>query len=94
MTPVIFKYERDSDDVTAFFPTLPADYAGNYITCYAHLGQHSSASPEILRLMKPAPAEAYEPLLRELRGQGYDDLVIVRRMTRKHVNERLKAARG
>jgi len=41
--PIIFRAEKDGE-VTAVFPTLPADYQGRAMTCYAHIGQHSGCS--------------------------------------------------
>lgn len=86
MTPVIFK--KENGDVFAAFPTLPGDMSPATMTCYAHIGQHSAAHMRYVSNAKPAKPAEYAELLRELVEIGYDDLVIVRRMTRAHYNAR------
>lgn len=65
--PIIFRADK-SGDITAFFPTLPADYRGEQLTCYAHVGQHSGASFDYYHSTRPASDAESAPLLRELRG--------------------------
>lgn len=76
MTPVIFR--KNDYGVTAVFPTLEADYAGN-MTCYAHIGQHSACSLGWYYTTKPAAETEYADLLQELKSIGYDDLKVYRR---------------
>jgi len=68
---------------------LPADYSGQFYTCYAHIGQHSSCSREWYQSTRPATESESESLLRELRGiyeSGEDPvkLEIYKRMTPAH----------
>ena len=98
--PVIFKkhYFRDAREweVTAFFPTLPHDYAGQYLTCYAHVGQHSGAAFQFFWSGKKCKPEEYADLLAELKGiyeianfPGDDvyQLVVYQKMTSKMRDE-------
>lgn len=75
MTKVKF-YMEEENTVFAYFPELPFDYKGNK-TCYSHIGQHSACSPEYIKGKKLATPEQYEELLNELKGQGYDDLIVI-----------------
>lgn len=63
--PVIFK--KEASHVIAFFPTLPDDRAGTRMTCYSHVGQHSSADIGYFQSLKPASAAEYGDLLLELK---------------------------
>lgn len=70
-TPVIFRAERkgvDKGEVTAVFPTLCGTCDPNTFTVYAHIGQHSSGSPEWYRETRAAKPAEYASLLRELRS--------------------------
>lgn len=92
--PVIFRADRAGDfkgDVTAVFPTLPGTSAPYTATCYAHVGQHGSCSPDWYRQTRAAKPDEFAPLLAELRSiyERADDpeavrLVIVKRWTRHH----------
>jgi hypothetical protein len=85
MTPVIFKLDHDSKDrVTAFFPTIAGDMSPHTMSCYAHIGQHSTADESYVRAAKPASPDQYADLLAELRSIGYDDLKIIHRLSRYH----------
>lgn len=76
--PVIFRkhFERGGGSwkdgrwiVTAAFPTLHSDSSNWYnFTCYAHIGQHGSASPQWFRKGQLARPAEYADLLAELRG--------------------------
>lgn len=78
MTPVLFRREGpDASDIVAIFPTLPG--SPGMMTCYAHLGQHSSCSPRYIHDTKPARPEEYADLERELQRIGYDDLRVFAR---------------
>jgi hypothetical protein len=81
--PIIFRADRSGDfkgEVTAVFPTLPSDYHGRLMTCYAHIGQHGSCSLDWYHGTLPAKPAEYEALLRELRGiyETGDDAVTLR----------------
>jgi hypothetical protein len=77
--PVIFRVDTGefTGSVTAFFPTLPADYHGEQMTCYAHIGQHGGASFDYYHSTRPATEAESAGLLRELRGiyEGGEDPV-------------------
>lgn len=77
MTPVIFRKDRSTGEVTAVFPTLPE--IAYTVRCYAHIGQHGSCNRAWYICTKPATPDEYAPLLRELVQIGYDDLVIRKR---------------
>lgn len=92
--PIIFRRERTkSGEVTAVFPTLPSDYAGRYMTCYAHVGQHSGCGFDWYWSTRPAKPEEYSDLLVELRRiYERDDfepvrLVVYQRMQPAHRRE-------
>ena len=71
---VVFKGE-----LTALFPEELYNervYGKKLITCYAHIGQHSSASRSLMRC-KQAKKEQYQDLLNELKRQGYDNLHVI-----------------
>jgi hypothetical protein len=92
--PVIFTIARGKREaamygVTAVFPTLPSDSYN--MTCYAHVGQHSSCSVEWYNGERKAKPAEYAALLNELRGI-YDDceLKVYSRITPQHRREREK----
>ena len=66
--PVLFRVDDDGD-VTAVFPTLPAN--PGFWVCYAHVGQHGECSREWYRTTRPAREPEYAPLKRELEQIGY-----------------------
>jgi len=68
LTKILFRLI--DGEVTAIMPEIPAT-SENDCTCYAHIGQHSAASLDLLRQGRPATAGEYRPLLRELRQVGY-----------------------
>lgn len=77
---VFFGYDVSADEVVAIFPDEIADYKGN-ITCYAHNGQHSACSKEYAKGLKPASGNEYRPLYKELIGQGYSKLNILKKLS-------------
>ena len=68
MEQVIFKVFQD--EVVAIFPNLKYSNFSNLLTCYAHIGQHSGCSPELLKCTD-ATFEQYESLLNELNNDHY-----------------------
>lgn len=68
---VLFKLEPldkigiDGFDVVAWFVDDPT-------ACYAHVGQHSSCSPEYMEELEDAKFTDYEYLLKELENIGYE----------------------
>ena len=57
----------------AVFPDIVEDLKGN-VRCYAHVGQHSTASPDYYQELELA--DDYQDLLEELESIGYDDLEV------------------
>lgn len=92
MTKVIFRKFK-CGDVLALFPQEPATLDGHLCVSYMHVGQHSAASPNIVRNTKPASVEEYRNLLWELEQAGYNDLVVCKRFTRYDYNVRKERAR-
>jgi hypothetical protein len=74
-TRVKFYLDKDGE-VLAYFPDMEGDSKGNK-TCYAHIGQHSACSPDYVKGLKKAAPGEYIPLLKELIGQGYNDLQVI-----------------
>lgn len=81
LTPVIFKLDKGTNSPVAFFPRCPGTRNPLTLECYAHLGQHCSASEDYVRECKPATPEQSAPLLRELQHIGYR-LTLRRRLSR------------
>ena len=95
-TIVIFRAEKSGQfkgDVTAVFPTIPSDIHGDWMTCYAHVGQHSGCSKGWYNDTRPATESEYAALAKELTGAGYR-LDVKRRITRAMDDARRKAARA
>lgn len=68
--PVLFRWEGGRNgNAVAIFPTEPA--SPGYMTCYAHVGQHSSCSRAYVRGTRPASPEEYASLKRELEAAPY-----------------------
>lgn len=76
-TIVIFRKWRDGE-ILALFPEI--EHNGPLCTSYQHLGKHGGADYHgcIQRTMAADPEE-YQPLLKELRQIGYDNLVVRKR---------------
>ena len=75
MTRVIFR-KWSNGDVIALFPDI--DAGGGYCSSYEHIGQHGGADYALV-VAATKPATEYADLLAELKGLGYDDLVIRQR---------------
>ncbi len=84
MTPVKFLHEKGGEDVFAFFPELihndfytpSGQHVVNY-TAYAHIGQHTSCNLAYTSECIEADYSEYSDLLKELIGQGYNDLKVL-----------------
>jgi hypothetical protein len=71
---VYFIHEIDDspDPVTSVFADSLGEESPGVYTVYAHVGQHSTGSPEWIReRTRPASPKEYEPLLNELARIGY-----------------------
>lgn len=82
MTTVKFLIEKPEGDlpydVFAFFPELAHNNTDiTTFTSYAHIGQHSACCLDYANACKEANFNEYWDLMRELIGQGYNDLVII-----------------
>jgi hypothetical protein len=81
LTKVLFRLEKQSGEVLAVFPELPATLAQAHCTGYAQLGQHCEVSLDYVRQQTtPATRSQYRSLARELRQRGYR-LAIRRRLS-------------
>lgn len=71
-TPVVFRAERTKGgEVTAVFPTLPADLDGRVMTCYGHVGQHGGCTSGWYNGTRAARPAEYADLRAELEGVPY-----------------------
>ena len=86
---VIFKKEGDS--VVAFFPELPGTSDPFTCACYAHIGQHSSASVLYAATLRPARGFETLALTAELVRIGYTDLKTASKFTSKDAIARRRA---
>jgi len=82
MTQIKFLIEKPEGNlpcnVFAFFPNDRHNNSNpDLFTSYAHLGQHSACSLEYANECKEANYNEFADLLRELIGQGYNDLQIM-----------------
>jgi len=89
---VVFRRWRDSGDLIALFPELPADLYGDYCDAYEHVGQHGGADyHSVVKHTKPCSAEASANLAAELRTIGYV-LRPIRWASRTHHDARRRIA--
>lgn len=68
--PIIFRkhWNGEAWDLCAYFPTLLGTNDPYTVTCYAHVGQHGSASMSWCSKGKRATREEYHDLAMELSG--------------------------
>jgi len=74
--PVIFRKDKignnspiyNEHEIVAVFPTEQGTNDPSTMSCYAHIGQHSSCSIGWYQRTKPAKPEEYASLLSELKG--------------------------
>lgn len=83
-TKTLFRvWLTDSREVFALFPRDPGTRDPYTCTSYAHVGQHSSADPQLcIRASRPAKPSEYRALARELRRIGYK--LDIRQRTSRH----------
>lgn len=79
-----------ADRVIALFPREPGTYDWSTMCCYEHVGQHGSASREVIGRTRLATPAEYAALRRELKSIGYR-LTIGSRVTRADDDARRKA---
>jgi hypothetical protein len=90
---VVFRCWKDSGDIIALFPEIPADLHGRYCEAYEHVGQHGGADYwGVIQATVPTQAKDFADLAAELDGIGYR--LRVRRRASSHTHEnRRRAAR-
>ena len=90
-TDVIFREFKG--EILALFPHIVQNYSGD-VTCYAHLGQHSSADYKyIISNSKPINNPNNLNLFSELESRGYN-LKIVKRQNYSKYLKNLKETLG
>ena len=90
---VVFRRWRDSGDVIALFPEIPADIFGTYCEAYEHVGQHGGADYHgVIRATLPVERDEAEDLAEELTRIGYN-LRPIRRASHHHHEKRRQTAR-
>lgn len=73
-TKVKVLFKRELRGVLAVFPDIPSGFNGyrhDLVTCYSHVGQHSSCAPEYYKKLPNAEPEEYKDLKDELLAIGY-----------------------
>jgi hypothetical protein len=80
MQRVTFRKWKGSGDVIAVFPDQRNERNG-FVMAYEHVGQHGEAVYPHSQTL-PAKPNEYAPLLAELKQIGYDDLRVVKRVSR------------
>ena len=85
---VVFRRWKDTGDVIALFPELPADLGGDCCDSYMHIGQHGGADYHgVVRQTKPCSPDDAATFAAELRTIGYN-LRRVKRASRIHHDNR------
>ncbi len=86
ITDVVFRKETTKEfegEIFALFPHEAADFSGN-VTCYQHVGQHSSADYKgCIRSSVIATEDEYADLKKELENIGYTLRVVQRQNPKK-----------
>jgi hypothetical protein len=90
---VVFRCWKDSGDVIALFPEIPADIYGVYCEAYEHVGQHGGADYwGVIQATVPTRLHEAADLAEELTRIGYK-LRPIRRASHHHHDKRRQAAR-
>ena len=89
MDTVIFRRWRESGDIIALFPEIPADIFGRYCEAYEHIGQHGGADYwGVIQATTPVELHEAEDLAEELTRIGYNLRPIKRASWHHHENRR------
>ena len=89
---VVFRRWRDSSNIIALFPALPADLFGDYCDAYEHVGQHGGADFfGVVQQTTPCSSEQSADLTDELTRIGYH-LSPIKRASRVHHDNRRQLA--
>lgn len=97
MTPVIFRATRSGlfkGVVTAVFPCDAGDVAGDTISCFEHIGQHSACSTEWYNATRAAKPDEYAGLIKELEGNPYHYRLKVYQRIQPWMRNMRREARG
>lgn len=81
ITKVVFRKFKDGE-IIALFPEIQYNEDRKYCMSYTHVGQHGAANYDLRLDCKLAKPEEYAPLVKELKGIGYN-LKIQKRVNRK-----------
>jgi hypothetical protein len=79
MTLVKFYQHPVNGDQFALFPQLKAGFNGyrnDLLTCYSHIGQHSSCAPDYVKECRAMKESEYAGLKTELESIGYNLKVV------------------
>jgi len=89
---VVFRRWKDTGDVIALFPELPADLDGDHCDAYEHIGQHGGADYHgVIQQTIPCSLNDAAALAQELRTTGYK-LRPIKRVGRVHHEARRQTA--
>jgi hypothetical protein len=89
---VILRWHKDCNWGIALFPQLIGTASAKTCTGYEQVGQHSSMDPQaVIQQTSPANAEQSGELLAELKRIGYDNLRVVKRLNKSHLEQRKDA---
>jgi hypothetical protein len=89
----VFRRWKDSGDIIALFPEIPADLHGRNCEAYEHVGQHGGADYwGVIQATVPLRANQSADLAAELTRIGYNLRPIRRASWQRHENRR-RAAR-
>jgi hypothetical protein len=93
MDVVVFRKWRDSGDLIALFPEIPADIFGDFCEAYEHVGQHGEADYwGVIQATTPVALEDAADLAEELERIGYN-LRPIQRASCHHHEKRRQTAR-
>lgn len=85
ITEVIFRKESDGE-IVALFPYIP-EFRWLSCMCYAHVGQHCTATLNYIYDTKPATPEEYHDLFNELENQVGYNLKVIKRINRRKYSD-------
>jgi hypothetical protein len=89
----VYKKKEFKNAVLALFPHEVSTLKGS-VNCYEFVGQHGSADyKHCINITRPATAEEYADLKKELEGLGYDINVVKRQNYDKYLAD-FKRVRG
>jgi len=87
-TDIVFRVDKSKDfkgTVFALFPHEVSDHKGNVLS-YQHVGQHSGADYNgCIASSRPATADEYADLKKEMESIGYDINVVKKRNYDKYL---------